>query len=441
MKTAKLFVLIILILCATALVGCIDLHTHNYSWVFGENPDLAFEICSSCLHIRNVEEEYDSPVSIELENISGTYLYPVQVQINIDSGSYDYNDEIEITVLIDQFFDHNQYYLGGELRVKIAESEYYEIVGQDEYIVDNFSTDIVNGNCAFKFIIKVTKPCNLLQKIVFNIKIPITDSYYAGTEGLRTGPEWSCSKNEEYNFSVYSLGFMADSKGVILGKWYYDRRLFFDSVNREYLSGELSKDNYIDRIYEFYYNDSFRVDIHYVNDSANKPYFEYSSKNIRAELYITSNRDYLISLAEEQDNREESRTKLAKLLLKTLYDGRLISEDEYENEIKYIETRDPQIIGSTFLLDYMAPKDYLLKNNIDYVYVEDQNTSNNAELTNTDAAVYKAYCECGSYITQLHSWKIELGQSTCKHCNYVSTGPVLKDDIPIIGDDPLLYEE
>lgn len=75
------------------------------------------------------------------------------------------------------------------------------------------------------------------------------------------------------------------------------------------------------------------------------------------------------------------------------------------------------------------------------VYINEHTHVYTHHYTKINATQHKAYCECGSYITQLHSWKIELGQSTCKHCNYVSTGPVLKDDIPIIGDDPLLYEE
>lgn len=371
-KIKLLLVMFVVTIILAILSGCE--HSHDYMWVNGENPKLAFEICKACFHVRDMEKEYSRPLTVGMPDWGSVPAVdpPIGYDIELDSGMYNYNEEINITLNLYFGYPYYIYFSEGDLHVKISESEYYEIVGKDEYIVENFSAERAKEaeKLSYKFTIKATEACKGIESVEFKIKANI-DAFWSGTNGAIGDPAgWYCDKSWDYCFTIFSLGFKSDSQGIILNE--YKERLFYDSINREYLSGVLSKDDYIYKFYEYYLDDSVILSVNYVDDNANKPYFKYLSKNIRAEFYLTTSCEYFMSLYNDEENPIESKYELKKRLIKILFDEGYISSEEYECEINYIEERRK---GNGYWFfssyDYIPIKSYYKENKINYVYVEE----------------------------------------------------------------------
>ena len=146
-------------------------------------------------------------------------------------------------------------------------------------------------------------------------------------------------------------------------------KAFYDSINREYKNGTLDKDSYIDRLYEYNLNDSVNLEVSYVNNKTSQPYFKYSSKNIRAEFYLKDDLEYLISLFD--DRTEEPSDILSKKLINILYENGYITEEEYKNEIKYIENK-PTSRRSYIIYDQFIPFSlYVKRNQVDFTYKDE----------------------------------------------------------------------
>ena len=363
-KMKNRLILLIILLATLMLSGCE--HNHDYKWVMGSSPSLAFEMCDSCFHVRNIEEEYSSPV-VSKSVVGGPEAFlssAIDFVAEVDAGMYGYNEEFDIRLTVSMYAS---YVKEGPLYVKLAESPYYEIVGDSEFIVSDFgnqdSREQVNE---FVFRVKPTKQCNLLEFFDFKIKFTPTDQ-------LKLSPyenyAWYCSPDEEYFYGFNKLSFINDSVGMLINDGEGKTKAFYDSINREYKNGTLDKDSYIDRLYEYNLNDSVNLEVSYVNNKTSQPYFKYSSKNIRAEFYLKDDLEYLISLFD--DRTEEPSDILSKKLINILYENGYITEEEYKNEIKYIENK-PTSRRSYIIYDQFIPFSlYVKRNQVDFTYKDE----------------------------------------------------------------------
>jgi hypothetical protein len=357
-------ILLIILLATLMLSGCE--HNHDYKWVMGSSPSLAFEMCDSCFHVRNIEEEYSSPV-VSKSVVGGPEAFlssDIDFVAEVDSGIYDYNEEFDIRLTVSMY---TSYVKEGPLYVKLAESPYYEIVGDSEFIVSDFgnqdSREQVNE---FVFRVKPTNQCSSVEAFDFKIKFTPTDQ-------LKLSPyenyAWYRSPDEEYFYGFYKLSFINDSVGMLINDGEGKTKTFYDSINREYKNGTLDKDSYIDRLYEYNLNDSVNLEVSYVNGKASQPYFKYSSKNIRAEFYLKEDLEYLISLFD--DRTEEPSDILSKKLINILYENGYITEEEYKNEIKYIEN-NPTSRRSYIIYHQFIPFSlYVKMNQVDFIYEDE----------------------------------------------------------------------
>ena len=375
--------LAVVVLLALLLTGCDMIlgreHSHNLIWINGNNPKMAFQFCTGCLRRVNTEDIYGKALTIGMpggDYEDGSIDAPIGYDIELDSGMYEYGEEININLKKYFGYPYYTYFSNGDLHVKIAESEYYEIVGRDEYVVEDFNSEKAKDTkkISYKFTIKATEACSTEESVEFKIKANFDEAYWRGMTTVKVdSPKgWLYDNSQEYSFSIYSLGFKTDSLGIILGE--NSEVIFYDSINREYLNGILSKDDYACKVYEYCLKDRPIVDIDYDADLigriTNESYFIYKTKYIRAEFYFTTNRDYFMSLYDDKENPVESDIELKKGLIKILYDEGYISSEEYECEINYIEESENKGGLRHWPYDMMPAARYVKKVN-HYTYREE----------------------------------------------------------------------
>lgn len=376
MKTTKLFLLIILILCATALVGCTASHSHRYSWAFDDNPDLAFQYCKTCLYIRNFEESYSVPIKLKSEIKGlGTYTSHIPFTVEVDSGIYDYGEEFDIRLKVSVPSSSAE---DGPLFVKLVESPYYEIVSDGEYIVEDFGTqDSPYQTHNFTFRVKPTNTSLMLESFDFKIKFNLSETgakslYY----GIKASDFWYYDQNSEYFYGFKVLKFINNSDGMLISdsaKSDSYMRTFFDGLNRDLINGVIDKDTYMDRFYEYCLKDSYQIRSRCLSIQEGIEVYTYLSKNIRAEFKVTDSYERFNSLFQNEENYEESRAELAKILVGILYENNYITREEYDREIELIENNDITY-ASTYYENYRDIPSYMKKyfedNCIDMFYEE-----------------------------------------------------------------------
>ena len=343
MRKTKTFILIAMVVLMLLLSGCEIVsereHNHNLIWINGNNPKMAFQFCTGCLRRIDTEDIYKKALTIGMSDRvyhDGDIDAPIGYDIELDSGMYEYGEEINITLNLYFGYPYYVFFNDGDLHVKIADSEYYEIVGNDEYIEEDFNSEKAKDikKISFKFTIKATEACKTEESVEFKIKANFDEAYWRGMTTVKVDSPtgWIYDSSEEYSFSIYSLGFKTDSLGIILGE--KSKVIFYDSINREYLSGILSKDDYVYKVYEYYLKDCpIARSHHYLNDGYDDPYFEYCSKYIRAKIYLTTSRDYYMSLYNDTENPVESYIELKKGLQDDIISLRYAnSEEELEKQ-------------------------------------------------------------------------------------------------------------
>ncbi len=417
MKKIKGLVFVLVVLLCLALCGCELLHEHDYQmqfddtqhylkckcgeikettehsykWVDGENPETARLECAGCCHILDLESIYTAPLLITPYTYSGINyggrstpsVGPmIEYEIKVDSAKHNYNEEFDIILTLEMW---NAYLFNdGPFHVKLMESPYYEIIGQDERIISDFGKDKRKETPVvdFKFTIKPTNPCNLPNNVEFKIKFEANQSELKReASGYMGSIRWYYDLDDEYFFTINHLTFINDSEGMLLAQ--NANRAFYLSLNREYLSGTIDKDKYIDRLVEYIFNDTPYVDRSYET-------FTYISKNVRAKLTLGIENGYLLdryhSLTDE--NFTEGFTEIIKEALKILLDNNLLSYEEYINELNYISEKGICRRGIDVWYDNIPFADYVKNNYVEIHYIENGKSNAPSSTEGNSASLY-----------------------------------------------------
>ena len=145
------------------------------------------------------------------------YTLPLQHQITSDKEEYEYGEEIEIEILFKE--DKRDIYDtdGHTYCVMIAESPYYEIIGDNIAYATNCDEVIYGeGNSYYwyrvVFKIKVTQEMEERQYPCIYIKC-VDDDWLDNTVPIGNDTMYQ-SDNPEYSFRIELFNFKTDSDGV-----------------------------------------------------------------------------------------------------------------------------------------------------------------------------------------------------------------------------------
>ena len=362
-KMKKKLVLLTLILVTLLLSGCglFSKHEHEYRWFDGEDYKTAYQKCTICDEALDQSSLYQDPIYIRTQMLGDPdegYLF--YYEINVGSGKYNIGDEVEITISLKP--DLPGYCKEGEFRIKIADSPYYEIVGDSEYVVSDFAkadfdlTKLLN----FKFTIRPTSTCDLRERLNFKIKFNPTDYFEREAKYFtnNTIHYFYCDFSEEYFFTIGHIEYVIDSQGMLLGT--RDNPPFYDSLNREYLAGAIDKDSYIDKFINYLAGGATIIYYDYNNA------FHYLSGNIRAK--ITINDEYSHLIGQYHSSEEENLHEIARDLLKIMLDNNAISSEMYETELHHLESVELKSkIKPTPLYSLVPFDDYFRAHYFDFV--------------------------------------------------------------------------
>ena len=377
MKKIRIYVLFLVLLGIFMLAACDEEHTHNFvyetedsghiyicdcgekmgeimshSFVWGDTSsfDTAFRVCNKCGYKEYQKDLNKSPVE-SVSSIDGDpgEICPIYFKAEVDSGIYGYGDEFEIRLAVTI---PNSYFGGGSLFVKLEESPYFEVIGDGEYEVNNFFLSATGSQThSFIFKLKATNPSAVPEAFDFKIKFKPTDECINSIQHYSKDGMWYYDPDSEYFFGFRQLMFMSDSVGIIVSDW--SQKLFYDSINREFLSGIIDRDTYIDRLVE--YNTEDRV---YVNPTGQN-LVQYMSKNIRAEVKLGEEYSHFFDLGTDF---EGICRIVAETVLEILRENGLITSEQYEAEKSYISEKG-YCYGLKYTYYELIPIEEYVKNN------------------------------------------------------------------------------
>ena len=386
-----------------------DPEKHDYKWVDESNREATRKECVTCGVVLNQDALYTDPIVLNLNSIYGNYidgaLMPlIPYEIRVDSGRLDYNEEFDIHLNLKVGRYYCGYIAEGPLYVKLEESPYYEVVGKSEYITPDFSNheDRDTLSLDFKFTVKATAPTEIIEQFKFKIKFTPHESFWEEAPFLSLNEHYFyCNTDEEYFFTVSALNFMIDSQGIIMGAW--NPQLFYDSINREYLSGAIkSYDDYVTRIFTCITEDMPHLQMRPA-DAYNRNSCGYLSKNIIASFYLDESFDSMYD--KYSSERQMDKKEAAKELMGILYSQGHINSDQYEEEIKYIDSQDVLGTTSNFTIDYeeIIDPDLFKERIIKYVYDEYTDSNSDESYCPTDPDANSANLYLKEYIVPIQT--------------------------------------
>ena len=283
-----------------------------------------------------------------------------------NATSYNYGDEIEITATIQFAYAWADV---GIFTVFLEESPYFEIIGEKEYTFENIEQE---DYCCHKS----------ANKIITKFKIRIEEPSYA-MNYFNIMADYKPTNNssiiENYGaIKLKSTYYILDSQGIIVHQTPYsyehgedgshgsditkskinelgENDLIAASLNREYLAGA-SIENLIDRYVEFTYvgkqKPAASIYRYYSHNSDKRHSISYVSSGLRFKIYLPSDHEYLDVYDNEIDkNESQSDKKYAEMILRLALDNQVITDEEYDAEIKRVYD------GSRYItVDYGTPK-------------------------------------------------------------------------------------
>ena len=377
-----------------------DSEKHNYIWVDSDNRGAVRKECIGCGRILNQDELYIDPIVVNSSPSGANAVMPlIPYEIKVDSRRFDYNEEFTISLTLRVGRYYCKYIAEGPFYVKLEDSPYYDIIGENEYITPDFSSseDIKTLSLDFKFTVKATNPTSVIEQFKFKIKFTPHDSFWEeASMWSRSEHYFYCDTDEEYFFTVSALNFMSDSQGIIMGSW--NPRLFYDSINREYLSGSIeSYDDYVTRIFECITENKPHLNMSSA-DNYNRNKGFYVSKNVKADFYLEESFDSVYEKYSSESQRDKKEA--AKELMAILYSNNLIDSNQYEREIEYIDdngvlTHGAVVAYNAIDYDEIINPDLFKDHIVRYVYDEaavDESNGNSCP-TEPDANSANLYLE------------------------------------------------
>lgn len=264
-----------------------------------------------------------------------TPLISYEININKKDGSFNQQIKIEVDINFDSLA--NVYFDDGPLYIKLEESSNYEIIGDKEFIIDDFTKEkyILNEKDNPIKIEFTVKPL-IINYNVEHLNIEI--KFQTDKEKLKKGYLRGYNKNawvdlsKEYFYTIQDIIYVINNSGIHFSgpsslvslpdaEW----KLFYECLNNEYENKIISEYCYMNYVIEFSTFDKVYIDISELNE------IRYISKNIRAMFSLSDEYYYLIEKKDANDFEF-----IANDLMKILYEEGQLSLESYNNELQYI---------------------------------------------------------------------------------------------------------
>ena len=343
---------------------------HEFEWGDTESYETAYKKCTKCGYKQYQKDLYKKPLSVYSNSGGGDDPAAESIvwfAADVAGSSFDYNEEFSINLKVSL----GTYYLeDGPFQIKLEASPYFEIVGDKEFTVTKLNS---NENSVysmdFTFRVKATDPCNLPQAFDFKVKFNPTEYFLDHASRETNDGPWYYDPTDEFFYGFKKLIFINDSKGIILtdqGDVFEYEKFFYDSINREYFSGVIDENTYIDRLSEYRTHD--KVDIW----SNGVDTVIYCSKNIRAKMTLGDEYKHLFNGS--QGSFLETRPLIASTILNILANKGFISEEEHQIEKAYLAEKGYNGSMEYILYEHIPIADYVRDNYYQFIY-EDNSTS------------------------------------------------------------------
>lgn len=283
-------------------------------------------------------------LSYKIEIPKNKYAYGEIISIKFQITSY-------VGLLIDDYVVIEE----GDLHVKLESTEYFEVIGTNEYVFPNVRTVYVNedtniwpveGEFKIKAITKSLIPHKLELKMKFNMADKIEQE-------IRDGliERYWIDLSEEYFYSREIIKFMSDNDKMVLFSE-NPREVFFEIVNKQYEQNLLTEQEYLNRCVDFLKSTSptQKVYIDFIYD-----YIEYDEKGsfeILEVYYFSDNFKVKFDMTQNEEYRAYFNSKVLKIydsgivefqkdimaieIIEVLYQNKIISLEEYNREQQYI---------------------------------------------------------------------------------------------------------
>lgn len=328
--------------------------------IFGKYLSIVL-IIATILSFSSCDFWNDKPAD-DIPEIFDQYCFSIVT----NSTSYNYGDEIEITATIQFTYVWAD---EGVFTVFLEESPYFEIIGEKEYVFENIKQEDYcchkgTNKIITKFKIRIEEPGYAMN--YFNI---MADYKPRNNSSIIENPETTTLK------STYCI---LDSQGIIVHqtpcsyehdedgshgtditkskiKDLGENDLIAASLNREYLAG-VSVEDLIDRYVEFTYVGKQKpvasVYRYYSPNSDKRHSISYVSSGLRFKIYLPADHEYL-DIYDDEIGKNESRSdkKYAEMILRLALDNKVITDEEYDAEIKRVYDDSRYIT-----VDYGTPK-------------------------------------------------------------------------------------
>ncbi len=293
-----------------------------------------------------------------------TIALPFFYKITTDKCEYSIGEEVKITLELGLSWFQRNCFEEGDLNIKISDDESYEVIGQSEYVIEDFIT-MIEGNKESKyyatndnrypiklvFTIKPIKEHSNLSVIYFSLKFNYSDKeIFSGMDIDNIFKDWWFDFNEEYIFNIKGMYFVNVDGNVKLSLSQLE--LINASVNMEYENGQIEKSDYVNELFSSLLLGNIIIDYSW-NASQGLYDIKYYSNSIRLHITI-DNQDNefvknVLALLEKKSNKEA-----AKLILNYVDTQIILSADLYEEELHSIENTKVISLTSFYVLRYVS---------------------------------------------------------------------------------------
>ena len=309
-------------------------------------------------------EQSDDTYDNTNEVVPPTFLDPIWYSITTDTDEYDFGEEITVSVSIKlsrnrAFYFEPDVKQNGVATIAIAESEYYEICGNDIFVFEDVCLwEYVHEREASPY----TENGGKSFECDFKIKINRPDFCIADAINISFGTKLTIPAADicllDFNDALTPLRFVTDSKGVLFSSipyssnyWKYgiEEPLKFNyvsildkSFNREYENG-IAMEELIDRYNRMFLGNSVYFNINNHIDTHSNRSVVYISEGVRFIIYVPQDHAYIDYDADGEYSRD--RVSYLKKILKYAYDSGILTADEYAIESNRLDllTKDDLI--------------------------------------------------------------------------------------------------
>ena len=303
-----------------------------------------------------IVNEYDS-------SNEPTMASPFFYKITTDKSEYLIDEEVKITLELGLDWFQRYAFEEGDLDIKISNSNSYEVIGQSEYVIEDFitmnegnkeseyfSTNDNNYPIKLIFTIKSIKENSNLSVIYFLFKFNYTDEEMWLSEQNNILGDWWFDFDEEYIFNIKGMYFVNVDGNMKLSL--SEVELINESLNIEYENGKIGKSDYVDELFSSLLLGNIIIDYSW-NVSQGLYDIRYYSNSIRLHITIDNQDNEFVKnvlpLLEKEDNKEA-----AKLILNYVNNQKILSADLYEVELHNIEKTKVISLTSFYVLNYVS---------------------------------------------------------------------------------------